>query len=250
MSTVPNNYFAGVYWGVRRESSQECAERICNFLRSIGEIHALSSRWFTTGRSRKEALREDVCADISLVQDILERGRNLDLPRSLQESLGFTLSLWNGAPSDDRAVSILFRCGAFGNKVGNSVVLSFPADCPGLLSFESARTLITILVRNFSPDWGVVSSHSITQFSAALHPGTPRAGWLTYLRDHTRQAPISHAFESEVINSAGLLLITTKEAFLSTDEKHMASVAAVADWIARITNYGITVTVHSTDHWR
>jgi Immunity protein 52 len=233
MSTVPNNYFAGIYWGARRESSQVCAERICNFVRNVGEVHALSSRWFTTGRSREEALSEDVCADISVVQEILERGRNLDLPRSLQESLGFTLSLWNGASADDLAVSALFRCGAFANNVGNSVVLSLPSDCPELLSFESVRTLITILVRNFSPDWGVVSSQSITQFSAALHPEMPRAGWLTYLRDHTRQAPLSHAFESEVIDSAGLLLITTKEAFLSTDERHMASVAAVADWIAR-----------------
>jgi Immunity protein 52 len=232
MSKVPNNCFAGVYWGGRRESSRVCAERICNFLRNLGEIDALSSRWFITGSSRKEALSENVSADILLVQEILERGRNLDLPRPLQQSLGFTLSLWNGAQSENRALSILFRCGAFANNVGNSVVLSLPMDCQGL-RFELARTLITILVRSFSPDWGVVSSRSIAQFSTAVHPGMPRAGWLTYLRHHTGQAPVSHAFESQVINSAGVLLITTKEAFHSADEGHIASVAAVADWIAR-----------------
>ena len=208
MSTVPNNYFAGVYWGGRRESSQVCAERICNFLRNLGEIDALSSRWFITGSSREEALSEDVSANILMVQEILERGRNLDLPRPLQESLGFTLSLWNGAQSEDRALSILFRCGAFANNVGHSVVLSLPMGCQVTLRFELARILITILVRSFSPDWGVVSSHSIAQFSTALHSGMPRAGWLTYLRDHKGQAPISHAFESEVIDSASVLLIT------------------------------------------
>jgi hypothetical protein len=237
MSLVSNdNYFAGVYWGARRESAKSCAERICNYLFELGKIDSRLSRWFMVGQSRRGALRKEIHADVSLIQDILERGRNPRLPPSLQESLGFTLSLWNGASSDDQAVSILFRCGIFAKNVGNSAVLSLPTNCQRLSNFESARRQITALVRHFSPDWGLVSSQTIAQLSSSLGAGTPRAGWLTYLRDRPRQGPISSSFELELLDAAGILVITNRKEFCGTNQSNVASVVEVADWIAR--NYG------------
>jgi immunity protein 52 of polymorphic toxin system len=173
-----------------------------------------------------------------IVQELLERGRNrrgVDDP--LRDSLGYSLSLWNGASSDEQAISILFRCGVFAINVGNSVVLSLPTDHQAgeeSFDFEVVRRQIIALVRHFAPDWGVANSHAAAQAFSSERTNMPKAGWLTYLRNHLAQIPLVHNFEFETIGTTGSLLIATKETFCAANERHMASVAAVADWLAQV----------------
>ena len=55
-----DSYYAGAYWGPRKETPKECARRAEAFLAALAKIDPAFSRWFELGRSRKEALKRPI----------------------------------------------------------------------------------------------------------------------------------------------------------------------------------------------
>src|SRR5687768_756609 len=95
-------YYLGAYWGNRKETAAECAERAVALLQWLSRCDEAFGRWFQGGRSRKEALQREVRPDPAVLRPLLERGRNRrDDDRSVIEELGFRMGLWNGAADSD-----------------------------------------------------------------------------------------------------------------------------------------------------
>jgi hypothetical protein len=156
-----------------------------------------------------------------------------------RNGLGFSLSLWNGAALDNQAVSISFGCGMFAKNVVNAVTLSLPTEQSeqnAMVHFEFLRSIILILVKHFSPDWGVVNSHSLCRSMLGLRENMPQVGWITYLSNKFGTIPLSTYYEQELINGSGVLIISTREKFMSTNRQHMTSVTAVAGAISRLSD--------------
>jgi hypothetical protein len=232
-SQSKETYYLGVYWGARQETCESCAERIYEALRDLSALDAHLSRWFRLGSSRNEALRQEVPIDSQPIKDLMAQGwYRRDTDKKPIESLGFRLSLWNGAALDGEAVSVSFGCGIFAKNVDNVVSLSLRAD--DMINFEMSRKVLLILVKHFSPDWGVVNSHSITRETLGLQEDSPQVGWLTYLANRIGRIPPSPYYECEQVNHSGTLVISTREKFTSSNERHMASVAAVAATVSRL----------------
>jgi Immunity protein 52 len=233
-----DSYYLGVYWGARDETCQACAERIYRTLRDFTTVSPQLSRWFRLGSSRNEALQREVHLDNESIRSLLAKGRNWsDKDVRSRNGLGFSLSLWNGAAIDDQAVSISFGCGMVAKNVVNAVTLSLPTDQleqSAMIHFKFLRSIILILVKHFSPDWGVVNSHCLYRSMLGLRENMPQVGWITYLSNHFGSIPSSIYYEQEPINRSGILIISTRERFTTTNRQHMTSVTAVAGVISRL----------------
>ncbi|WP_371746328.1 Imm52 family immunity protein [Myxococcus sp. CA040A] len=54
------SYYAGVYWGPRKESSEECARRLEVLLEELQSVDPSLERWFQQGKSRAECLEAPI----------------------------------------------------------------------------------------------------------------------------------------------------------------------------------------------
>jgi hypothetical protein len=232
------SYYLGVYWGARDEPCQVCAERVHRTLRDFAAVSPQLSRWFRLGPSRNEALQREISLDSDSIRSLLAKRRswsNKDIkPRN---GLGFSLSLWNGAALDNQAVSISFGCGMFAKNVVNAVTLSLPTEQSEqneMVHFKFMRSIILILVKHFSPDWGVVNSHSLCRSMLGLRENMPQVGWITYLSNGFGNIPLSTYYDQELINGSGTLIVSTTEKFTTENRQHMTSVTAVAGAVSRL----------------
>lgn len=170
--------FIGAYWSSRKESRQECAERIATFLRSI-ESHAGLDRWFLKARSRKAAMMPLELTIEAIGERLKTNSQDTD-GTPIQE-LGFNLNVWNG--SDANPASLVITCGVFSSFVKNSAVLYLPPQPPptDAHSCETFRALLEKCVKAWDPDDALVTS---TQFLNRKGGGMPwvTGGWATYRR--------------------------------------------------------------------
>jgi hypothetical protein len=233
-SPAKESYYIGVYWGARPESSEACAQRVRQTLFDLPGIDVQWSRWFLPGKSRKDALRRKISTDSPFLEQLLERGRNRrDTDKKPIEELGFSLSVWNGAP-DGQSISLRFRCGIFSKYVGNAVAISLGSAENDMLSFEIIREVLRILIRHFAPDWGTATSNSIDYQALGLQPKMPRPGWLTYLSNRFGQIPPNPNYECEPVDQLGTLIIATREKFSAACENHRAVVADIAKLVIQL----------------
>lgn len=171
------NPFVGAYWSAREEGRAECANRIVNFLRSLAD-EPLLSRWHLKGWTRKTAV-----APLELtVEGIAKRLRqnHTDIPRRPIPDLGFSLGLWNG---DGKAsAGLMLTCGAYAQRVENSVVLSLPRQEPPKdpIAVARFRQLVEKLAAAFDPDIAVATSSELNSRGS----GTIRENqaWVRYER--------------------------------------------------------------------
>jgi hypothetical protein len=135
-----------VGWGVRPESTDECAERVAQLASALAGLDPTLSGWRDGGASRREAA-ERPAVDPRDHDDVVRRllaGRiRGDFDKTVIEPLGHTLFWWNGAEDNRAAVNLKIHIGAA--ELGNSVVLNlpYPEAVPSLYSFETAHALVT-----------------------------------------------------------------------------------------------------------
>jgi hypothetical protein len=147
-------YVVGVYWGMREESRQACAERISAFLIALANQDAALSQWFEQVYSVKQP-RVPVPTAPERIAPLLEVNR-LDFGRrDVIPELGFSFSAWDGR-ADGVAASLGVSCGTYSSVVPNSAVVSF--DPQAALSLELLRGILRSAVAAFDPDKGVVTS--------------------------------------------------------------------------------------------
>lgn len=173
---MKEHIFIGAYWTIRKETRQECAERIVKFLNSISNQPYLSN-WYFKARSRKAA-NKPVKITIENIAKHLKTSNRDDNGAEIVE-LGFSLGVWNG--NDENPVSFNVECGAFSKFIGNAAVITLPLQEPPLDedSIKTFKNLLEKFIDAWEPESAVVTSN---EFLNRAGGGLPAdiGGWLIY----------------------------------------------------------------------
>jgi immunity protein 52 of polymorphic toxin system len=176
-----NSFFLGAYWPPRKESIDQCADRVLAFFTQLSHCDDSLERWYETARSRKQALQKRAnLANRASVSDLLARGRSrTDIEKKIIEDLGFHVGLWNGA-NDGCDAGLGIRCGDFSKRGSNCVTLEFPDDLGALRKADRMKAVLSAVATAWEPDWaGVMSDYAmdIREFDAKL----PFVDWMLYI---------------------------------------------------------------------
>ncbi len=219
-------YFLGAYWFDRKESVEQCSERVLRCLAELGKCDAAYSRWFRCGRSRKQSLAREVGITSDTVKELLLRGRNRrDVGGEIIEDLGFSMSLWNGG-KDGQDFGLRVHCGAYtGNpSLGNCCVVNLPSEGPPsdrLLQVDAVLHLMRVVVESFDPDWATVMPDALLKNIQFL-PNRPVPGWLFYAADRMLRLPHFSATTRVVsIPGHGHVVVTSEEPFSTQRPEHL-----------------------------
>ncbi|WP_368733419.1 Imm52 family immunity protein, partial [Corallococcus exiguus] len=189
--TRPETYYAGAYWGPRRESPEECAQRAAAFFNLLAACEPLLANWNKIpkprGKGRKTPLMPP---DLPTLTEAFRRGVNREPGGPPIERLGLVLSAYNDGPPGE-LVSVSTHCGAY-ERNNNVCVLSLPSKG------ESAERLITAsmltdvarsMALAWEPDWAVAMSHAHRDLQDAEGESDIWLGWVTYLSRHLGTVP-------------------------------------------------------------
>lgn len=229
-------YYVGAYWGQRRESVEECAARAVALLTRLASCDELFARWFTLGRSRREALEHEVRPSQETLRELLLAGQSRrDIDRSVIDELGFGLSLWTGG-KDGESANMSLSCGGYSTSVVNSCVVDLPDQgvvAERVLRVEVLARVVDAVARSLEPDWATVTSHEYRDsFAKAISrsPATPLVGWLLYLAaGRGTVPPLPSPSRVVPVGSYGNLVIVTDDLFASDRPDHVEAARRVAE---------------------
>ncbi len=175
-------FYAGVYWGPRREDADECAARLAQFLDRLAKIGDPFGRWYLKGRSK--AALTPLEPDPAALAGVVEAGQNKTSGEVFEE-LGFVVTLWNRDRSAPVGISV--TCGLYATSGSvNSVVVDLPdPDGDTARALYESRALSDLLETTadiWDADWGMVTSSSVRDDQYEGRKGqVPYVGALTYL---------------------------------------------------------------------
>ena len=208
-------FFLGAYWRARRESIEQCTDRLYRMFSGLCSCDETLATWYAKGRSRTQALQNRVhVGNRDDLLRLLDRGRNRrDTDKSVIEELGFDIALWNGAAAG-READVSLCCGLYtpNPNLGNCVALSLPEDLGKLRRSERTADVLAAVVAAWEPDWaGVMSNEAMNarQFDARV----PFVDWMLYLSN--RLAPqIQHLPQLAVarnVDGLGSIIVVQSE---------------------------------------
>jgi Immunity protein 52 len=182
-----SSFFVGAYWSSRKESIEQCSDRLGKFFVALAASDPGLATWFEKGRSRKQAVETSaVIRDQSYLLGLLDRGRNRrDVGSTVIEELGFQAGLWNGR-SGGKAAGLSITCGLYWTSpnpdagLSNCVTLDLPEDLGELNQAGRMSGVLAAVARAWEPDWaGVMSRDSMN--ARAFDANAPFVDWMVYV---------------------------------------------------------------------
>ncbi|MBB4853642.1 hypothetical protein HNP40_001008 [Mycobacteroides chelonae] len=212
------------FWGPRAQSADESAEVVSTFLSSLAAIDASLDNWRERASTKIEATKQPLINDPARLSDLLSSGQNRrDTNGKVITELGYTVGLWNGDTTSDASVNI--HIGATSQWVPNSVSIALPdpAIRPDPYKYDSARTILALIINAFHPDRAVWTNSVLTKqqtepdsltddggYILGQLVGHP-AGWGTFLADDSNvvfdQALLPQSARIERVNSGTLVIV-------------------------------------------
>jgi Immunity protein 52 len=182
-----SRFFVGAYWSSRKESIDQCADRLRKFFVALAACDPVLATWFEKGRSRKQALQKPaVIADQGYLLGLLNRGRNRrDVGGTVIEELGFHVGLWNGE-SGEKAAGLGVRCGLYWTSpnpnvgMSNCVALDLPEHLGELKQTDRMSGVMTATARAWEPEWAGVMSKAAMD-ARMLDVKAPFVDWMVYV---------------------------------------------------------------------
>jgi hypothetical protein len=235
---VNETYYAGAYWGARKEPAEVCAQRMEVLLAALAQVDPSFTRWFQQSRSLKESLKRPLELNRASLQRWIARGAMRSDGGQVMESLGYSVAAWNGVSDEYDDTGFQTSCGSSSAAVGNSHVFSLPSRGPNADRVLTAPVL-TGLVRSMAiawdPDWGVAMSDQLRdRMKPRRPPGAPYVGWVTYLAPHRGTVPpLPAPVHIEPVEGKGTLIILTPERFTVEDPEHVALAERVRELLDR-----------------
>lgn len=147
------------YWGPRKESAEECAERAALYLNEIGKIHQMFSTWRLKSQSRKEAVAQPLVVSREGLTALFAKGVNRrDLDKSPVSDLGFSFGAWAG-DTDGCAAGLRITCGSFNERVDNICLLDVTEGHD--VQADDVARIIDAAIRAWDPDAVEVNSEHV-----------------------------------------------------------------------------------------
>lgn len=167
-----DTYVAGAYWGARKETAQDCAQRASLFFKQLASVSDNLSQWRLRGGNRKSGAENTILDHKPLPEmtKTLQAGVNRkDMgDRNIIPELGYRLGLWNGKASSVEMQSIRIQCGAYSKNRAfeNNVTIS------PLLSFDTSnkaevRKLAVAFIDAWKPQFFILTRKSRLNKAAA-----------------------------------------------------------------------------------
>ncbi|MFB1482807.1 immunity 52 family protein [Corallococcus sp. RDP092CA] len=214
------NYYAGAYWGARKETAEQCAERAEILFGLLSRADPSFARWFRQGRSRKDALSRPIETTRTTLEKLVRQGKD-----RVVEELGFRFSAWNGA-SDDDATGLEVTCGGYSERVHNFCYFQLPKQGPNaerILTASVLSTMLRSMALSWEPAFAVATSPAHRDMvTASPKPGTFVA-WITYLSARRGKVPpLPAPVHTEPVEDKGTLIVLTPERFTVRNPEHVA----------------------------
>ncbi|WNG28780.1 hypothetical protein F0U62_35855 [Cystobacter fuscus] len=214
------SYYAGAYWGPRKESPEECARRAEAFLSAVANVDVSFSRWFQQGKSRKDALSRPIEPTREALEKLIGRGRDRQF-----EDLGYSVWAWNGVCVDCQDIGLNFSCGAYSEAVSNVCVCTLPTRGPNserVLSVPVLTGLLRSMVLAWEPDFALATSSMLHDKVAPKNSAETFMGWLMYFpRSRGTVPPLPAPVRIEPMEDKGMLVILTPDLLTVSNPEHV-----------------------------
>jgi hypothetical protein len=226
------SYYAGAYWGPRKETPEECARRAEAFLASIATIDPSFSRWFEGGRSRKDALKRPIEPSGEALEKRVRRGRDRQF-----EDLGYSVWAWNGAPDDYDASGFNFNCGGYCEGQSNRCVVDLPTRGPNaerVLSVPILTGLVRSMALAWEPESALATSSMLREAVTPSNRAGTFVGWVMYFpHSRGRVPPLPAPVRVEPVEDKGTLIVLTPERLTVENPEHVELARRVHELLGR-----------------
>lgn len=182
---MDDRFLIRAYWEARRETADECANRLLHFLMRIGGRTAVIATWYETARSRRKATEKTVSPSKDALLSLLQRGQNReDVTGKVIEDLGFHVSLWNGR-SGREISGLSITCGLYSDVVGvgsNCVLIELPEELGELANGEVMAELFRDVIECWDPQRASVCSELAVD-NRTFDANCPFVDWMVYVSE-------------------------------------------------------------------
>ncbi|OJT26856.1 hypothetical protein BO221_02240 [Archangium sp. Cb G35] len=212
-------YYAGIYWGRRKEPAEECARRAEAFFHLLSQCDPIYTRWFEKADSRKKALQLQF-------EPTAETFLRFFKKRTYQEGRdGFMLGFWTGhEPGHGGRVTL--RCGSAAEFVPNRCLLNLPKEEPEkerMLKVDVLAQVLRAMVLAWEPDWGVITSGDFRDNLSPQGNVETFVGWWTYFSRHRGEVPpLPEPVRVQPVEDKGSLVLLTPERLTASNPDHLA----------------------------
>ncbi len=218
-------YYAGAYWGPRKESPEECAQRTVKFFELLSPCDPFLAHWYTLARSRRDARRFPVTPpDVATLTELFRRGVNREKGGPIFENLGFRVWFHNGGDDYEQA-DLRITCGCYSEAVSNACVLSLPstgANADRLLSAPMLTAVMRSMALAWEPEWAVATSSRFRDLLSENGSAGTFVGWVTYQsRRRGVVPPLPTPLRIEPVESQGTLVVLTPERLTARNPAHV-----------------------------
>jgi Immunity protein 52 len=235
--TYPETYYAGAYWGPRKESAEECARRAVGFLNLLASCDPLLATWNKIpkprGKGRKTPLMPP---DMATLTEAFRRGVNREPGGPAIEDLGLSVSAYNDGERGE-FVYLRMLCGSYARSISNVCLLDLPsrgASAERLTTAPLLTNVVRSMVSGWEPDWAMAGSTAYRKFDGEPNSSPFFLNWLTYLSHRLgRVPPLPAPVRIEPVEDRGTLIILTPERFTMANPEHVALARRVRELLAR-----------------
>ena len=220
-------YYAGSYWGSRKESAEESARRAETFFQLLSQCDPIYSRWFEQANSLKKALQLQF-------EPTSETFLRFFKSRKYNEgAFGFGFSAWTGHEEDEHGGMVMLSCGSAVTPPSNNCLLYLPKEEPGTERVLTPFTLAKVLramVMAWEPDWAVVTSDDLRDTLSETSRAGTFVGWWTYVsRSRGEVPPLPEPVRVQPVEDKGTLVLLTPERLTASNPNHVALARRVQD---------------------
>jgi hypothetical protein len=236
-ATYPETYYAGAYWGPRKEPPEECARRTAEFLRLLAECDPCLSHWYKLAKSLKDARKYPLMPpEVSTLTEMFQRGVSRENGGPVNERLGFSIWIGNGGDKYDSA-DLRISGGVYSEAVSNVCVLSLPtlgygANAERVLTASVLTGAVRSMALAYEPDWAVAMSHAHRDMIDKA--SNVWLGWITYLSRRLGVVPpLPAPVRMERVEDKGTLIVLTPERFTAANPEHVALARRVHELLVK-----------------
>ena len=223
------NHSIRVAWGPRRETVDECVERLEKCLEGLAACDEVFERWSFYGPGErccpmtKDALRQRL-VEFSEIEDF-------------SEDLGYMVGL-HGGPSDDDWIKLSATCSLYTETPGlvNNCLLFLPrkgAVARRILHWEILGRALGAIAAAWAADWGNVTDSEFHS-QRFIFPEIPYVAWMNYFSKRRGSIPVlPEAYPVLPVEESGSVVVATQEIFRHDNPLHVQAAEGLSGILDR-----------------